>query len=271
MKWDREAEEAIRRVPFFIRKRVKGKVEAEAQQAGARVVRMEHLRAAKDRFMRRMEEEVLGYRVETCFGPSGCPNRAVADEDLAGRLEKLIAAENLLEFLKEKVDGPLKLHHEFRVSVSDCPNACSRPQIADLGLIGARRPAVGTEPCSLCGSCREICREEAMALTEGDQVPVIDYDRCLSCGQCLDVCPTGTLEETSRGYRALLGGRLGRHPRLGREISGIYTASEVLSLVGKFLRHYKSHNRNGERWGDILNRVGYEDLDPAASEQGRKD
>ena len=61
---------------------------------------------------------------------------------------KLLESENLKEFLKERVKGPLKLHHEFRVSVSDCPNACSRPQIVDLGLIGALRPGPGEGACT---------------------------------------------------------------------------------------------------------------------------
>ena len=62
----------------------------------------------------------------------------------------------------------MKMHHEFRVSISDCPNACSRPQIADLGLIGARRPRVTDETCSQCGACVEVCREEAISLREGN-------------------------------------------------------------------------------------------------------
>ena len=34
------------------------------------------------------------------------------------------------------------MHHEFRVSLSACPNACSRPQIVDIGLIGAVTPVL---------------------------------------------------------------------------------------------------------------------------------
>ena len=28
----------------------------------------------------------------------------------------------------------LKFHHEFRVTVADCPNSCSQPQIKDIGI-----------------------------------------------------------------------------------------------------------------------------------------
>jgi dissimilatory sulfite reductase (desulfoviridin) alpha/beta subunit len=44
--------------------------------------------------------------------------------------------------LKKIVRGSLRIHHEFRISISDCPNACSRPQITDIGLIGACHPVV---------------------------------------------------------------------------------------------------------------------------------
>ncbi len=89
-----------------------------------------------------MENELSGYQVETCSGPRGCPNRAVVCEGLAEEIEQRLAKQDLRSFLKRIVRGPLKIHHELRISVSDCPNACSRPQIADIGLIGALHPAI---------------------------------------------------------------------------------------------------------------------------------
>jgi dissimilatory sulfite reductase (desulfoviridin) alpha/beta subunit len=146
MKWTREAEEAVSKVPFFVRKRVRKRVEEEAAGVGAGEITLEHVQTCQQRFLNRMEEEVKGFRVETCFGPSGCPNRAVAYDDLPRKIEDLLSRRNLKSFLKGKAKGPLKLHHEFRVSISDCPNACSRPQIADIGLIGARRPNISRSP-----------------------------------------------------------------------------------------------------------------------------
>ena len=95
------------------------------------------------------------------------------------------------------------MHHEFRISISDCPNACSRPQIVDVGLNGARRPSVSDETCNQCGACKEVCRENAISFQ--DSIPIVDHSRCLSCGRCVEVCPTGTLQEAARGYRILVG------------------------------------------------------------------
>jgi dissimilatory sulfite reductase (desulfoviridin) alpha/beta subunit len=258
MKWSAEAKEALSKVPFFVRKRVKGRVEEEAAHCGAGEVRLEHVKTCQKRFLNQMEDEVKGYRVETCFGASGCPNRAVIFEDFPKKVEKRLAGRDLKSFLKDRVKGPLKMHHEFRISVSDCPNACSRPQIADLGLIGARSPKVTDKPCSQCGACVEVCREGAISLT--GQVPVVDPAKCLSCGQCIPACPTGTLQESARGYRILAGGKLGRHPRLARELSGIHGLEEALKVVDRCLDHYQRTCLKGERFGEILERTGIVEL-----------
>ena len=83
-----------------------------------------------------MEDEVKGFWVEACFGQTGCPNRAVISDALPGGLEQVLSKRDLKAFLKDRVKGPLKMHHEFRASISDCPNACSRPQIIDLERTG---------------------------------------------------------------------------------------------------------------------------------------
>ena len=258
MKWTEEAEAAVSKVPFFVRKRVKKRVEEEALRCGAKEVRLEHVQSCQKRFLNQMEDEVKGHRVETCFGSAGCPNRAVTWDDLSQKIEDRVAKRNLKFFLKERVQGPLKLHHEFRVSVSDCPNACSRPQIADLGLIGARQPRVSDAPCSRCGACVEICREEAVSLSGPG--PVVDFEKCLGCGQCLKVCPTGTLQEGARGYRIQVGGKLGRHPRLAEEWPGLYGLEETLQMVDRCLDHYQRYCLKGERFGEILERTGLDEL-----------
>jgi dissimilatory sulfite reductase (desulfoviridin) alpha/beta subunit len=259
MRWTREAEQAVSRVPFFVRKRVRKRVEEETARLGELEVTLEHVRACQKRFLERMDDEVKGYQVETCFGPNGCPNRALMDDDLAPKIEARLKKRDLRSFLKERVGGPLKLHHEFRISISDCPNGCSRPQIVDVGLIGARKPRVSTEnACSQCEACVQVCRENAIALTEDG--PVIHEDRCLSCGQCLAVCPTGTLEDGAKGYRVLVGGKLGRHPQLGKELCGLYAKDDALRVIDRCVDHFQAHCRAGERFGEIIERTGVEGI-----------
>lgn len=256
MNWSKEAEQAVSRVPFFIRKRVRKRVEEEAARQGAGQVRLEHVQTCQKRFLDNMEAEVKGHRVEACYGSSGCPNRAAPDGNLLEALENRFARHDFIGFLKEKVEGPLKIHHEFRVSVSECPNACSRPQIADIGIIGARRPEVTDEACLRCGACTAVCPDGAIELTYDADEPQLDRTRCQACGKCLDACPSGTLREAVRGYRFLVGGKLGRHPQLGKEIEGIFPEAEVLDLVDRCIGVYFRRSRAGERFGETLNRCG---------------
>jgi anaerobic sulfite reductase subunit C len=256
MEWSQEADKAVSRVPFFVRRRVRKRVEEEAKTRGGKIVTIEHVVDCQKKFLKNMADEVKGYQVETCFGPGGCPNRAVADEDLAEQLDTLLAEQNLRDFLLSRVKGPLKMHHEFRISVSDCPNACSRPQIADLGLIGAVRPRVSEELCTRCNACQDACKESAIEFTDDQDSPVVNREKCVNCGQCIFACSTGTLMEEKRGRRVVLGGKLGRHPQLARELQGIYSADETVRIVRKCIQHYMDHCTGGERFGEILNRTG---------------
>ena len=258
MKWSEEAKKSLKEIPFFVRKRVTKRVEEEAARSGACEVLLEHVHACRRNFLTKMEEEVSGYKVESCFGPSGCPNRAVICEDLSEKIKERLTAGDIKSFLKKIVPGPLKIHHEFRVSISDCPNACSRPQITDIGLVGACQPAITKEGCSHCNACAEACREKAISFP-GD-APVVDETKCLSCGQCIAVCPTGTLQAGKSGYRILLGGKLGRHPRLATELPGIFSGEDISGIVDSSLDYYTSYCKGGERLGEIMEKRGEETI-----------
>lgn len=267
MKWTKDAKDDLSRVPFFVRKRVKKRVEEEAVRCGSNQVTIKHVRICRERFLNRMEEEVRGFQVESCFGQHDCPNRAINSYDLTEQLDQKLAERDLKSFLKERVKGPLKMHHEFRISISDCPNACSRPQIVDLGIIGACRPEISDQDCSQCRACLEVCRENAISIE--NEYPIIDDSRCLLCGQCIPVCPTGSLKEGDVGYRIMVGGKLGRHPRLAMELAGIYKLEDLMMVVDNCLDHYQKECMRGERFGEILERTGWKI--PEVGERGKTD
>lgn len=267
MKWTAEAETAIKKVPFFVRKRVRARVEKEARQEGKQVIALAEVTQTQKRYLTAMEKEVRGYQVEGCFGPAGCPNRAVNDsEALMAAIEGVCREADLLGFLKQAVAGPLKFHHEFRISVADCPNACSQPQIKDIGIIGAAFPAISEVPCTACEICVAACRENAVTVTNGAAAPGIDPTRCLACGRCMAVCPTGTLAAGHKGYRIQVGGKLGRHPRLALELPGIYDVDQTIAIVGACIALYKSRSTCGQRFGELLTP---EDLGALSAAGGR--
>jgi dissimilatory sulfite reductase (desulfoviridin) alpha/beta subunit len=253
MRWTPQAETAVGKVPFFVRKRVRARVEKEAAAEGKQVVTLKEVQATQTRFLTQQQHEIKGYQVECCFGPSGCPNRAVVSDDLAGRVTARLQEADLLNFLKVQVGAEkLKYHHEFRVTIADCPNACSQPQIKDVGIIGAVRPIIGRADCEQCQGCVDVCKEDAVTLQADGEAPDLDLKRCMACGQCVAVCPTGTLQNECIGYRIVLGGKLGRHPRLARELPGIYSSDQVLKVLMDCLNFYKTNSCNGSRFGEVL-------------------
>lgn len=252
MIWEEDAEAAIKQVPFFVRKKVRRRVETVVADRGGDKVTLGDVRALKQKFLSKggMEGELRGYEVSVCFGGSGCPNALGDLTGLASDIEALMVEAEILSFLRTHVDGGLKFHHEFRTCLSGCPNACSRPQIADIGIIAAAVPGVTEAPCSGCGGCVAACPDDAITLS--DAGPKVDTSACLSCGNCVRTCPTGTLETANTGYRLLLGGRLGRRPRLGMELPGILSHDEVLDMVRRCLEFYKTHSIGGKRFSHIL-------------------
>ncbi len=256
MRWHPEAEAWLKRVPFFVRRKVKKEVEKWVASQGKKEITEADFLAAKEALRGRAAEAREGFSVEACFGGAGCENALTDSRQLLDKIEDLLRKADLTSFLQKKVGGPLKHHHQFRVSLAECPNACSRIHIADFALHG--RILLEIEPglCSFCESCLEVCEEEALRLTEAG--PVLEEERCVACGACVRICPTGALREKARGYRILVGGKLGRHPRLATELIPFTDEKGVLETLQKVLRVYQAENQRGERLGAIIERLGWE-------------
>ena len=253
MKWDTDADKAIQKVPFFVRKRVRSRVAETARAAGRNRVTMADVEFTREQFLKKMDREVKGYQIDACFGAGGCPNQ-ITGQNLLEKIEAILKSADISGFLQNQVGENLKFHYEFRITVSDCPNACSQPQIKDIGIIGAQVPMVTENECIRCNACMEVCKENAVALMTAAEKPELDFSRCVTCGQCARACPTGTIDTCRTGFRVLVGGKLGRHPRLARELPGIYSETEVLDVVRRCIDAYKANSRNGERFGKLLAR-----------------
>ena len=252
MKWTEKAEKAIKKVPFFVRKKVRARVEDEAMAADRKEVTILDVKTSQKKYLLNMSSEIKGFQLDRCFGSGGCPNRVVESNSLFNSLENLFIKEDILKFLRQNIGDNIKFHHEFRITLSDCPNACSQPQIKDIGIIGASIPEIIENKCTLCGQCVDICKENAVTLNEKKSMPMIDYDLCIKCGQCIKKCSAGTIFEKKTGFRILLGGKLGRHPRLAEELPGIFSEAETLKIVKKCIDYYKKNSKNGARFADIF-------------------
>lgn len=218
---------------------------------------MDWEKKAKEVLLDKVSKAEKGYEVSGCFGLNSCPNALTTSEELLKNLEIILEEEKITEFLKEKVKGPLKAHHKFKVGLSECPNACSQIQITDFALHGVVKIEANPKACCFCGSCLEVCEERAIELT--DYGPKIDEERCVGCGHCIKICPEEALSEGFRGYKIYLGGKLGRHPRLATFLT-YAEAHEVLDIFRRVINLYKQYNEKGERLGAIIERLGWDEV-----------
>lgn len=255
MEWEREAEEYLKKIPIFVRRKIKKEVEKYLSSRGLKRVTLKDLLLAKEALLEKMSQAEEGYEITGCFGVNSCPNAITSAEILLKKFEEILEAEKITEFLKDKVKGPLKAHHKFKVGLSECPNACSQIQISDFALHGVCLPEVNPKGCSFCGSCMEICEEGAITL--GEYGPLINAELCVGCGSCIKICPEEALFEGFRGYKIYLGGKLGRHPRLAT-FWCLAKEEEVAALLKKVLSFYKKYNQKGERLGAIIEKIGWD-------------
>jgi len=202
-----------------------------------------------------MKEQLPAYTVKVCRGATQCPH-AVLGHDLTAELESVIAASGWPEFLAA-MNRPIRHHHQFRVAVASCPNGCSQPHIADFGLIAFARIKIEPERCSGCGHCVAVCAEKALHLEDAIR---LDQSRCLGCAACARVCPEKALGVEETGYRVLLGGKLGRHPRLAHEL-GFFSLPMALEILRNTLKVLMEHGRPGLRLGELIEKTGQEEFD----------
>lgn len=210
-------------------------------------------------------------------GQSGsCPFRLESPEDLVARLEAAVLASGWPEFLRSELGGEIRHHHVFQISVASCANGCSRPHIADLGLIAAVELAFDPVRCNGCGRCVESCPDQAIALVSrdsGENLVRVDQERCLGCGRCVAACASASHEPaltTARtGFRVLLGGKLGRRPVLARELEGLQSAEQATRILASCLRAHREGWSPGSRFADLVSARGITEFASAAAEPCR--
>lgn len=105
--WTTEAESALKKVPFFVRKKAKNRIEKyvldklEIGRGSVRsdivygaVVTIEDVNVTKENFLSNMSKDIRGFQADRCFGASGCLNAANSCGSFLERAEKLLEQEN---------------------------------------------------------------------------------------------------------------------------------------------------------------------------------
>ncbi|WP_373600854.1 4Fe-4S binding protein [Paraclostridium bifermentans] len=163
------------------------------------------------------------------------------------------------EFYEKWYD--VKLPHKFKIGVGGCPNNCVKPSLNDFGVIGQFVPEFDEDMCSGCKKCapKETCKVGAISMIDGKAV--IDREKCNNCGLCIGKCHFDAIEEGKKGLKIYLGGKWGKASRPGTPITGIYNEEEMMSILEKAILVYREQGKTGERFGDMIDRIGLENME----------
>jgi anaerobic sulfite reductase subunit C len=154
--------------------------------------------------------------------------------------------------------GGRALPRKLKIGIAGCPNNCARVQSNDIGLMGEAYPVFDAGACTLCGACVRICREGGVAVV--DEKIVFSADACIGCGDCVAVCPAGAVTAETQGVVVYLGGMAGRHIRTGVRAAGPLVQADVPDFVGRVIDYFACHAEKGERFGEMMERIGEEEV-----------
>jgi dissimilatory sulfite reductase (desulfoviridin) alpha/beta subunit len=191
--------------------------------------------------------------------PIGSERDEVVNVIACPGLERCIFANIDSISLAKEIDARLfgkEMPVKMRISISGCPNACTSPMLNEIGIIGQIRPVRVPGMCTGCGTCMEFCKEEAIAIRQG--VSVLDSSHCVECGTCIRSCPYDLLKASGEHYLITVGGRRGRHPKIGRELLAVKSSQSVVAVVEKIVTWVYRRAWSGRLLSDQMDEIQFE-------------
>jgi len=145
---------------------------------------------------------------------------------------------------------------KMRISISACPNACTSPMLNEIGVVGRLQPLRIPGQCTGCGTCMKFCKEDAITIRGG--VSVLDPEKCVQCGTCVRSCPFHLLKSAGEHYLIAVGGRRGRHPRVGRELVAVRDAETAVHVVEQVVQWVYRRAWSGRLLSEQMDDISFE-------------
>ncbi len=204
MEWDEEASLRLEKIPVFVRRMARSKIEKRASDKGKSVVTLEDVEDAKAGFMgtgsvksdkgvmnanpfsldskagedkfeilkrsdEYSEEDGLPamYTIEICRGEDvECPFLIAGIKGLRQKMKDRLRETEFSKKLISRIDGKILPHQRLKIAIASCPNCCSMPQIRDFGVHVRATVSVDEDfECNGCGNCLRACKEGAIRIT----------------------------------------------------------------------------------------------------------
>jgi len=204
MEWDEEASLRLEKIPVFVRRMARSKIEKRASEKGKSIVTLEDVEEAKAGFMgtgsansgkgvinanpfsldsksgedkfeilkrsdEYSEEDGLPamYTIEICRGEDvECPFLIAGIKGLRQKMKDRLREIEFSKKLISRIDGKILPHQRLKIAIASCPNCCSMPQIRDFGVHVRATVSVDENfECNGCGNCLRACKEGAIRIT----------------------------------------------------------------------------------------------------------
>ncbi len=204
MEWDKEASARLEKIPVFVRRLARTKIEKFASERGRTTVTIADVEGAKAGFMgtktdgsngdmrsadpfaadpsvdddkyeilKRSGEYELEdgypamYNISICRGEDvDCPFLIIGVKGLLQKIKERLKEVGFSKLLISKIDGKILPHNRLKIALASCPNACSQPQIKDFGIHVRAKVAVEEDIlCNGCQNCLRSCKENAIKIS----------------------------------------------------------------------------------------------------------
>ncbi len=204
MEWDEEASLRLGKIPIFVQRMARSKIEKCASEKGKSIVTLEDVEDAKAGFMgtgsvksdkgvinvdpfsldskagedkfeilkrsKEYEEEdgyPAMYTIEICRGEDvECPFLIAGIKGIRQKMRDWLREIEFSKKLISRIDGKILPHQRLKIAIASCPNCCSMPQIKDFGVHVRATVSVDEDfECNGCGNCLRACKEGAIRIT----------------------------------------------------------------------------------------------------------
>ncbi|MFA4877435.1 MAG: 4Fe-4S binding protein [Methanoregula sp.] len=170
--------------------------------------------------------------------------------------------------LARQIDAKLfgkEMPVKMRIALSGCPNACTSPMLNEIGIIGRVQPVRTEGLCTGCGTCVEYCKEKAIIIKNG--ISILKDDKCVQCGVCIQSCPFDLLKTRHSHFLITVGGRRGRHPKIGRELLTVENEEQVIFTVEKIVNWVYRRAWSGRLLSEQLDDLHFDKFRTEISEE----